>query len=218
MEIQAARRSSRSGFSMLEMLISVTILVLVMSAATLVSGTGYDAYSSTTARVALQNKALRALDRVAGEIVTCAESELWPDPLGDFGTQDLRYRQVVGATGGVADLGPVNRLFLRYAPGEIDDGLDNDGDGLADDCELAFTRDEGGANETTIVLCRDVREMLEGELESGDDTNGNGVTDERGFNLHRVGDVIEIRLSVEKIGPRGERMSRTLETSTRLRN
>ena len=68
------------------------------------------------------------------------------------------------------------------------------------------------------VLCTDVSEFLEGEALDGDDDNGNGVTDERGFNIHREGDVLILRLSVESIGWDGQPLQRTVETGIRLRN
>jgi hypothetical protein len=67
------------------------------------------------------------------------------------------------------------------------------------------------------VLCHGVRELLEGEVADGDDDNGNGVSDEAGFNVHRVGDVLFVRLSVEESLENGT-IVRTLETSVRLRN
>ena len=111
-----------------------------------------------------------------------------------------------------------HRLAFEYDTGEVDDGVDNDGDGLADEGNLVLRRNDGLANEVRIVLCRGVAELFEGELANGIDDNGNGVVDEAGFNVHRVGDVLTIRLTVQDALGQGVILTRSLETSSRLRN
>jgi hypothetical protein len=85
-----------------------------------------------------------------------------------------------------------------YEEGELDDGADNNGNGLVDEGCLFWTRDVGEPSEKTHVIARGVREYLEGEEPNLDDDNGNGLEDERGFCLERVGEALVIRLTLER--------------------
>ncbi len=209
-------RSVRSGLTVTELVVTLVLLGLLFSSAILAATGGYGAFRASTVTADLETRVRRALDRVAFELLSVGEEELLPDPAGQFGTSDLLFRQATGLNGTVVVWGPQNRLALEYEPGEVDDGLDNDGNGLADDGVLVLTRDVG-ANEKRVILCHGVRELLENETADGTDENGNDVTDEAGFNVHRADDVLFLRLSLEERGENGV-LVRTLETSVRLRN
>ena len=68
------------------------------------------------------------------------------------------------------------------------------------------------------VLTRWVRPFLEGEIDNGKDDNGNGLIDEPGFCLDRVGDVWTLRLSLQRRDGAGRTVTRTMETAVRPRN
>lgn len=209
--------SARSaGFTVVELVVTGSLLLLLLSSAVLAARGGMGAFRATRDTSEAETRVRRALDRVVFELLSAGASELFPNPTGDFGTADLQFRKPVGLTGTTPDWGPTLRFAFEYAPGELDDDLDNDGNGLVDDGVLVFTRDVGGDEHRTI-LCHGVAEWLEGELANGDDDNGNDVSDEAGFNVHRVGEVLFVRLSVQEPVETGT-IVRTLETSVRLRN
>ena len=68
------------------------------------------------------------------------------------------------------------------------------------------------------VLCHDVPELAEGEVLNNADDNGNGVTDEAGFNVHRTGDILTLRLSIEENDQQGGTAIRTLSATIQMRN
>ncbi|NOT29169.1 MAG: hypothetical protein HOP15_01835 [Planctomycetes bacterium] len=208
--------TGRAGFTLVEAVVASALFVLLMSSAVLAARGGMGAFRATQDTSAAETRVRRGLDRAVFELLSVGASELLPNPTGDFGTDTLQYRKPIGLTGTTPDWGPFCSLTLEPAPGELDDGLDNDGNGLVDDGVLVLTRDVGG-NEHRAVLCRSVAALLEGEIANGDDDNGNGVTDEAGFNVHRVGDVLFVRLSVQEAVETGT-ITRTLETCVRLRN
>jgi len=206
----------RAGFTLVELAIAVALFLLLMSSAIVAARGGMEAFRSSQDLSDLETRARRALDRAVFELLPVGGTELSPDPEGQFGTDALEFRQAVGLAGTAPVWGERRSLSLQLAPGELDDGLDNDGNGLVDDGELVLVRDVGGA-EQRIVLCRGVRELAEGEAPNGDDDNGNGVVDEAGFNVHRVDNVLFVRLTLEEPVPTGS-ILRTLETSVRIRN
>ena len=222
-------QSSRAGLSLVEMAIAVSLVVLLMASAILAAKGGQGAFRATQTATDVETRVRRTLDRVATELL-CAGNML-PDPIpAQFGTSFLDYCQVrpwdwdnsgAGAGDGVNGVNVLwanpSRITFELEPGETDDGTDEDGDGLVDEGRVVLVRDVGGANEHRVVLCSGVRELLEGEEANGLDDNGNGVVDEEGFNIHQIGNVLYVRLSVEVPGENGS-IVRTLETSVRLRN
>jgi len=211
------RLGSRAGLSLLEVVIVASILLLLLSSAILAADGGLGAFRSPSNASDLEGRVRRTLDRVATEMLSAGESELQPSPEGQFGTSDLTYRKALELNGTAIVWGAQERLAFEYESGELDDGLDNNGNGLIDEGVLVFTRDVGGTDRR-IVLCHGVSEYLAGETFDGDDNNGNGVTDEAGFNVHQVGNLLHIRLSLEEADETAGVIQRTLETTLRLRN
>ena len=214
--MRAAHAHERSGFTLVELAVATALFLLLMSSAIVAARGGMLAFRSSQDLSDLETRARRALDRAVFELIACGASELDPNPTGDFGTASLEFRQVEGLVGTTPVWGEARSLAFEYAPEETNDGTDEDGNGLVDDGLLVLTRDVGG-DEQRLVLCRGVREFLEGEVGDGDDDNANGLTDEAGFNVQRVDDVLFVRLSLEESVPTGS-VVRTLETSVRLRN
>jgi hypothetical protein len=105
------------------------------------------------------------------------------------------------------------RLTLEYEPNDANDGIDNDGDGLTDECRLRWIRNFGAANETDTVLCTSVREYFEGETLNNADQNGNGLQDERGFHVTRTGSALTFRLTLEAFDKEGQLVTTSVESA-----
>jgi type II secretory pathway pseudopilin PulG len=202
---------------LVEVLVSSAIFSMVLAGTTLVVMTSSDTATDSSARNRVNDLARRAADRVADELVNAGAATLFPDPEPD-GTDDLVFAAVIGITAGAPNWGTPTRIAFEYDPGEVDDGLDNDGDGLVDEGRIVMTRNDGMAGAQRVVLCRDVRELLEGELPNLADDNGNGLADESGFWVQRAGELVIVRVTVEKTGPEGVRIIGTSESSIRVLN
>lgn len=217
-------QSARAAFTLVEAAFAAALLVLLMSSVILAANGGYGAFRASQSATDVETRARRALDRMAMELLSVGEEELLPNPVGMVWTSDVLFRQARSWNGGAGDgvnglsilWGEQIRLAFDQEPGETNDGTDEDGDGLVDEGCVVMTKDIGG-NERRIVLCSGVRELLEGEVANGVDDNGNLLVDEAGFNVHRIGDVLYLRLTIEVPGET-ENIVRTLETSMRLRN
>lgn len=224
------RRSSLSrcaGFTVIEVLISLGVLASLLLISLRVGTSSSSAYRQATTGAQLSAEAKLTVDRVAMELQMASVGTFFPDldAGGVTNTSSLTFQQLVDIVGaapvyGGPTPGEVMQLDLRLSAGEVDDGLDNDGDGLVDERSLVLVRDLGAASELEVTLCANVTERLEGEggLPDGEDDNGNGLVDEAGFDIARNGDVLTIRLSVAGTDFRGQTMVRTAETAVRLRN
>ncbi len=194
------------------------MLSLAMSSAMLVASQTHDSFKRSSAVAHVEEDLRRTMGRVNEELLGVVAASLWPVPETEFGAEDFEYQLAVGATAGVADWGPPRRLAFEYQSGEVDDGVDNNGNGLVDEGILVLEVNPDEPEETRVVLATGVAEYLEGEVPDGDDDNGNGVTDERGFNVHLSGELLWIRLSLQAVDEDGNQITRSMETAFRVRN
>jgi hypothetical protein len=218
MKIQArARRRSASGFTLIEILITASLMSMVIGSVVMVARSNDNAYRSGVMTSELEARVANAVERVVAELQTAVFDSLDPDP-GNAGIEQIEYVHATGMTGGNVDESSLRRLAFEYAIGEVDDGLDNNGNGLIDEGRLILTENAGEVDERRLVLTRWVAERLAGETQNGLDDNGNGLVDESGFVVERAGETLVVHLTVQRRDAGGLLMTRTARTSVRLRN
>jgi prepilin-type N-terminal cleavage/methylation domain-containing protein len=209
----------RAGFSLVEMLIGIVVTSVLLCAVAVVQRRSTSASKVMQARALAESAARRALDRVAAELTGVEQSFNQPDPTGSFATSAMTYRHPIGVSNaGVVLWSTPSRLELQLDPRETNNGLDDDGDGLVDERRLVLIRGFGTAGAQTVVLCNGIPELMEGELPNAVDDNGDGVIDESGFNIHRLGDLLTVRLCVQQPYAGNQIAVSTLETSIVLHN
>ncbi len=209
-------KNNRSGFTLIEFTIAASLLGVVLTSAALVSRQSMQAIRVSQVQSDLEDRGRRGAERLAGmlENTNAIIPAPSPAPLDDFIFTTITGIDADGDTTST----PPGRIFRRYATGELDDGLDNNGNGLIDEGEVVYTRNSGEPNEISIVLFRGVPELLGGELPNGADDNGNGLVDEPGFSVLQEGDILVIRLSIGAHSLEGEDAVRTIETGVHIRN
>lgn len=207
----------RAGFSLVEVLISMAMLGGLLGTMLMVVLSGSATARVGMARQTIEGAARRTLDRIATELVSAGVETLDPVPSAPWGSDQLTFQPIEGFDGDVV-WGAPRSFSLALEEGELDDGLDNNDNGLADERVLVFTRDPGGAEELATIWAHGIRELAEGELDNGEDDNGNGLADEAGLSFVQVQNRLVVRLSLEELDADGNRLVRTVETSVRLRN
>jgi type II secretory pathway pseudopilin PulG len=204
-----------AGFTLLELAVSTGLLGLVVGSALAMSMAGRNAFTQANASVSANAKVRRALERAVSELNWAGADTL---SNCSAGASTVSFQPLESVAGGVAIWGPTRRLQLVPSANDPDDGIDNDGDGVIDECDLVLTIDVGGAGERSITLCTQVTEMFPGETLNGLDDNGNAIVDERGFNVESVGDFLTVRLSVAEPGENDRTTASSITTSITLRN
>jgi prepilin-type N-terminal cleavage/methylation domain-containing protein len=213
------RRAARRGFTLLELVVATALLSLVLGAVGLVQMRARDASRNGIARDQVETACRRALDRVAEELQGVGHSMLFPDPSTNLGAGSLTYQHPTSVTaGGVVIWDNPSSLTLQLEPGEFDNGLDDNGDGLIDERELVLTQNIGTPQQRSVVLCKGIAELGQGETANGLDDNGNGVVDEAGFNVRKVGDLLTVRLTVQGPAGDGTVFTTSMQTSVVLHN
>ena len=205
------------GFTLVEVLIGAVILSLVLGTVGLAVSSGQNAYSQDLTSSQIDALARRTLDHLADELIDADRSSVVLAP--PFGASSVVYSRGQG-WGGTLLTSPARRIRLELMPGELDDGIDNDGNGLIDECRIVFTPDVLGAPAMTVTRTSYVRELLEGELPNGIDDNGNGVADEGGLFLTFDGmtGLLTAQLTLERMDRNGRLVTRTVQTAVRVRN
>lgn len=211
--------SRRAGFTMVELAVSGVILSMMMGFLLLVQTTGQSAADWASLEDEADARLTRALERVGNELRGVIDATIWEDlPGAPAGSETITFQAIASLEGGVATPGPVLRIEVAAEAGEVDDGVDNDGDGLVDEQALYLTQDLGGAGEKQVLLCRGVLETFTGEVQNLADDNGNGLVDESGFHVARDGDRLTARLAVRVTRSDGSSVDRDGEVSVRIRN
>lgn len=216
---QAARALRlRRGMTLLEVSIGAVLLTIALASTTLLARSSQRAYGTGFSTATLESQVSQTIERVLEELRVAGLETLAPDPVSPLGATSIQYRQALDYVGGEVVWSEPRRLAFVYELGELDDGLDNNGNGLVDEGMLVLTEAVGTAAERDIVLTHWVRELQVGESSNGMDDDGNGLIDERGFFVVRNGETLDVRLTLERIGSEGFRFQRAAITSTRLRN
>jgi prepilin-type N-terminal cleavage/methylation domain-containing protein len=212
-------RAARSGFTLIELAIAIGIVGLVAGSLVGVLDSTRKTYNQGSAQTRVQADARRALDRIAAELENVGLATLVPAPVG-VAVNDLVFQVATGvnAANSAITFGSSTRLRFAYEAGETNNGVDDDGDGLVDEGRVILTRNYLQANEVSVTLVRGVSEYLQGEFANGADDNGNGFADEKGFCMTLQGNLLILRLSLERPVTEGRSAVATVETAVRLKN
>lgn len=211
-------RSRRGGFSLIETLIAVTLSAMVLGAVVTATQRGLGLFEQSNATADINARAARAANRILREVIGAGPLIVTPPDFWGSSTIDFSLATGWDAVNGEPTWGPVRRIAFEYDPTELDNDLDDNGNGLIDEGVVVLTEDVGGPEERRVVLVRGVSEFLQGEVLNAADDNGNDLRDEAGLSFSMEDDTLVVRLSVERLGPAGDRMVRTQTVSMKLRN
>ena len=214
--VRKVRRDA--GFTLIELMIGAVLTGIVLGSVILATKQSTAAFRRNAANSALDANVARALNKIERELAASSAAD-FAALTGPGVWQDAAEVQVaLDYVAGAVVWGPTVRLALEYAPGELDNGVDDNSDGLIDEGVIVRIENPGAGNEQRVVIAKGISEFLEGELDNAADDNGNGLADERGLSFELVDGALNVRISMERIGPDERLMVRTLETSLAIRN
>lgn len=204
-----SQTQDRRGFSLIELVGATAILSVIIGTVGLIQMRGHDAERARLAQELAEAVCRRALERVAAELENVDAKLLAPELASERGTSSLTYQHLTGGTGPGTVLRDARcRLALQLAPGEFENGLDDNGDGLVDERRLVLTRAVGAPHPLAIDLCNGIPEFVSGEAPGG----------EPGFWMRRSGDQLTIHLTVRIPCAHGEFASSSQQTTVALRD
>ncbi|HUG35726.1 MAG TPA: prepilin-type N-terminal cleavage/methylation domain-containing protein [Candidatus Limnocylindrales bacterium] len=195
----AARR--RAGFTIIEVLLAIGLIGLVLANISMLLRSSASAYSVGASATELDLQADRTLDRIALAIMGASAGSLNPTQQAPFFTPSLDFQQNLGVARGEVVYGAPERISFV-----VEDGV------------VTWRENPGQESERLVVWTRWVRDFLAGEVPNGVDDNGNGLIDERGLAFTLEGNLVTIRLTLERPGPDGRLLTEFRETSVTCRN
>jgi hypothetical protein len=221
---------ARRGASLLEVVISFSVVLLLVGLVAEAVSTSRGAYGQGMSSSAVEAQARRTQGGMALRLTGASAASVRvdnpaPPPPADVITW-IDWQAVEGYAGG-AILGAQSRIQLELMPGEFDDGADNNGDGMIDECRLVFLPDVFGGG-PQIGLVGFVTRFAQGELANGVDDNGDGNVDEAGLSLawepvvagatgDRGGRLV-LQITLERGSGPQTRVQRSVRTTVRVRS
>ncbi|MFT5289471.1 MAG: prepilin-type N-terminal cleavage/methylation domain-containing protein [Planctomycetota bacterium] len=214
-EVMVRTEHNRAAFTMVEMAIAMVILSSVMGSIFYVLESTTQAFRTGSVVARMDTDMEYVLQKACDAL---RSSDLTPAPNGT--ESGLDFQRAVGVDdAGTTHLGDPERIFFLYDDGELDNGVDDDNDGLIDEGNLYLVRDQDGMAQTEL-LARDVVEAPPGErLGNGADDDGNGLIDDRGFSVVQENGHLTVRITLERVDPSSKRtIVTTSERTVTLRN
>lgn len=212
------RRPRASGFTLVEVVIVLALVSVVMGSVITVLRSSMRACQVGSTAGHLEALLNRALDHIAERLQASSHTAVVPALASPFSSPQIDFQRSVGYAGGAVTWSPTERIAFQYRPGEVDDGIDNDGDGIVDDGQVVWTRDVGLPSETSTVLADGVTEFLQGETLNNKDDNGNGLIDERGLCFTVDASSVVVRLTLAARSADGVVVTKTMEKRVFFRN
>lgn len=196
-----SRGTQRSGFTLLELAIVVTLMVVLAFKGSVLLKTMRSTTSSETETMLLNDEANLLLDRISLALIGSDRDTLIPQFEIPVHASGVNYSVSLGLD--------ENGEVVWDAPESI--GLEGVG-------VVAWKRNPDLDDEQRAVWSNLVRPLLEGEVSNGEDDNGNGLIDEQGltFVLYRNSVTIRISLGADPNDP--DSATRSVETTVTVRN
>ena len=149
-----AGHKTRAGFSLLEMMIVIGILGTALGGIAMIVQTSGEAFSAGSSRMLLEGKGNRSLARVTELLRSAERATLAPALNAPASAPTIDFRDCLGPEVGGVAFGETQRIRLDAAGDAVE-----------------WTEDLGLPSERTLVICRGVPDLLEGETLNNLDDN-----------------------------------------------
>lgn len=192
---------SRAGFTLLELMLALTLLSVLFIKAFGAMSVATDSASQSTREIVLEDQARRVMRQIAYAIMGSNRETLIPDAEAPLSTEDLRFQVNLGIQDGVVVWSDPEKVAMQPAAGQV-----------------YWSQNPDAENERRVVWTNLVAPFLDGELPNGMDDNGNGLIDEKGLSFTVDRNAVTIRLTLERILEGGEVTTKTVQTTVTCRN
>ncbi len=192
---------SRSGLSLIELMIVIALLAIVSVKAGMVMNSAGESQSRNSAAIDLEDQSRRVLDRIAYAVMGSDRDTLFPDPESPTFTTVLSYAVSLGVEDGEIVWDDPEEIALSPASAQV-----------------VWRKKPDAPDERRVAWCNLVRPFLEGELPNGLDDNGNGLIDEQGLSFVLERNAVTIRMSLEDQIDSENTLIQTVETTVTIRN
>lgn len=113
------RTATRAGFTLLEILIALTVVGLVLGNIVMVMRSSSDAHDGETSRATLELQLDQTLDGIVLALMAASSESLEPGASAPAFHDRMEYMQSLGVNNGKLVLGAPERIEMRIDQGEI---------------------------------------------------------------------------------------------------
>lgn len=195
------RMRGSAGFTVLEIVIALTILAMVAANVLMVERSSTKAFEAGTSMSSLDMQLERTMDRIALALMAARKDSLAPGSAAPLWDKQVTFDQSKGFEDGAEVIGDTERIELISGPEQI-----------------VWKQRPDTLDERKVVWTNWVREYFKDETLNGVDDDLNGLTDEAGLSFTVDGNRVTIRLTLEREGPNHTMLKRTQETTVTCRN
>lgn len=187
-------RRRDAGFTLLEVMIAMTIMALVAVNISMVTRTGTEAARAGIFDVLLNDEADTTLDRITLAVMSSRADDIYPRRTSPGFTSNITYSVTLGYENGVEVQSPPENIAFNTTPmgGQI---VWKESPGEADERRVVWSNWIPTLGSSSTVA---IKEEL-----NGVDDNGNELPDETGLAFDMIGDLVNIHLTVERLDPQG---------------
>jgi len=195
-------RERRRGFTAIEITVAVALCGLILGNVLVVLADARKRLAVQDVTKDVDAEARRSLDRIAVQIMGAVRQQLYTQVSAPLSADSITYTSVIGVQNGEPVISPLQRIAMTTEPTS----------------SVSWYQNPGDEHEKHIIWTRDLRSYCQGELPNGIDDNHNGLVDEKGLSFEVDGPMVRITLTIERPGPDGKPVVKTLETRVTCRN
>lgn len=184
------RRTRRAGFTLVEVLIAVTILALVAANTAMILRAGRAAAASGAISAAVSNELNLTIDRIALALMGAKAAAVDGPQLKPLSSESVRFQACLGIEEGDVIVGPEEEITWMATQGEFG--------------KILWRENPEETTERRIVWSNAVPSSYMDEIAgNGIDDNGNEIEDEAGLAFTMDGERVDIHVTVERVGDDG---------------
>ena len=193
----------QSGFTLLELMIALTILVLVAMNVSMATRTGSQAARSGAFYQTLNDEADQTLDRISLALMSSDADNVYPVAVAPLYTSEVTYSVSLGVANGELIQSPPESITWEQ---------------VEDRGRVRWCESPGLPEERSVTWSNWVPMLSDGEDFNGADDNGNVIVDESGLAFDMQGELVNIHLTIERQGPEGKWLPTTRRLQIACRN
>jgi type II secretory pathway pseudopilin PulG len=212
-------RSKRTaGFTLVEVVLVAALFGSIFGSVVFVFRSSTRACQVGSTSGHLEAVVNRTLDKIADRLQASSHTTVVPSLASPFSSPQIDFQRTASYAAGVVVWSPTERIGFQLRPNEVDNSVDDDGDGIVDDGRVVWTQDLGLASQSTAVWAEGVTEYLQGELQNNLDDNVNALIDERGLCFTVDASSVVVRLTLQSRSVNGVLITKTVQKRVFFRN
>lgn len=197
--------SRQAGFSLVEVLIASTILVMLLTNVWMVTQAGQVAAQSGLFNMALNDEVNQTYDRISFAIMAADSDDVDGAGRAPFASTRVEYSSTLGLNDGTVVQGPVEQI--EWVSTQERDG------------RVVWREQIASASPREVTWSNSIPISFKGEVDAnGNDDNHNGVIDEGGLGFTKESNRVDIYLTVERPDSNGVRQAEHKISTVMCRN